>query len=475
MNMKNVERRLPLSRNQISPALLIGVLVIVAVAVFIAVLIPGRATINNNISGNNYVEAGEAGNAIIASGTVIIGISLDQYEARLKRKELEVRNELSQANAADKERIFFLQKQLNDIQRKLSNIQSSLEDYKFKLAKAEKTLGEFQHEMLPIEQVKQAQQALDKGDTAEAEKLFKRLLTQGMKNPNAAKAAAHQLSQLAFGRLDYETGEYYRQKAMELQSESADKVSPLKEPVSAPEQAIIETSPQNTVQTISGVLGGGGRGDRRWYVYHDLVSQGDYKKNGEWTNYMPKECGNTKAINTQFEVAPDDINPSIPAAGGNDFIKIHFNLPEDTDFCGIAVASFADYDGSKEKGPSNIAYNLDWAISLYYSVRGDRDGEKIEINSAIYGNEPYGDSAKSRFNCSLISLSSSKWNTYCCDLTDRTVNQNTDGLPQVLKRVISPFALYYKASYNKGRREATIYLDEIYFSNKKCPTIPPLN
>jgi seryl-tRNA synthetase len=108
--------------------------------------------------------------SISASG-VTIGISLEQCEAGLKRREQEVRAELSQANAADKDKIALLEKQLAEIQAKLKNPESALEWWKAKLAQAYKAFDDLKREVLP-EQIKQAQEALAKGETADAEKLF---------------------------------------------------------------------------------------------------------------------------------------------------------------------------------------------------------------------------------------------------------------------------------------------------------------
>jgi hypothetical protein len=64
------------------------------------------------------------------------GITLEQYEAGLKRREQEIRSELVQANAADKEKRALLEKQLSDIQAKLANSDAALQNYKSKLAQA---------------------------------------------------------------------------------------------------------------------------------------------------------------------------------------------------------------------------------------------------------------------------------------------------------------------------------------------------
>jgi tetratricopeptide (TPR) repeat protein len=157
--------------------------------------------------------ASTGGIAVVATGSVTIGISLEQYEAGLKRREQEVRAELSEANAADKSKIALLETQLTAIQAKLKNLESALEEYKAKLAQAYKAFDDLKREVLP-EQIKQAQEALTRGETANAKKLFSQVLTQGTEN---AAEAAFQLSQLAYGRVDYQTAYRYLEQAVDLQ------------------------------------------------------------------------------------------------------------------------------------------------------------------------------------------------------------------------------------------------------------------
>jgi seryl-tRNA synthetase len=103
---------------------------------------------------------------------------LEQYEAGLKRREQEVRAELGQVSAADKSRIALLEKQLTEIQAKLKNPEGALEEYKAKLAEAYKAFDDLKREVLP-EQIKQARDALTKGETAIAEELFRQVLSRG--------------------------------------------------------------------------------------------------------------------------------------------------------------------------------------------------------------------------------------------------------------------------------------------------------
>ena len=110
----------------------------------------------------------------------------DKLNAWTATMEQEVRAELSEANAADKYKFALLERQLTEIQAKRKNPESALEEYKAKLAQAYKAFDDLKREVLP-EQIKQAQEALAKGETANAEKLFSQVLTRGTEN--AAEAA----------------------------------------------------------------------------------------------------------------------------------------------------------------------------------------------------------------------------------------------------------------------------------------------
>jgi hypothetical protein len=108
--------------------------------------------------GNVSPTASTGGIAVVATGSVTIGIPLERYEAGLRRMEQEVRAELSEANAADKYKFALLERQLTEIQAKRKNPESALEEYKAKLAQAYKAFDDLKREVLP-EQIKQAQEA----------------------------------------------------------------------------------------------------------------------------------------------------------------------------------------------------------------------------------------------------------------------------------------------------------------------------
>ena len=181
-----------------------------------------KPPISNVSASNGGIASGGAvtigGNAIVqtGSGTITIGYTLAQIETELKQREQAVRTELAQANKADKDKIANLEKQLADIQAKLNNPEDALEAYKTKLAQAYQAIDTLKREVLP-EQIKQAQQTLTQGNTADAEILFKQVLARGTEN---AAQAAYQLGELAENRVAYASAEGYFSKAAQLQPDN---------------------------------------------------------------------------------------------------------------------------------------------------------------------------------------------------------------------------------------------------------------
>jgi tetratricopeptide (TPR) repeat protein len=166
--------------------------------------------------GNVSPTASSGGIAVVSTAPVTIGITLEQYEAGLERKEQETRAELAQASAEDKDKIALLEKELTDVQAKLKNPEAALEEYKNKLVQAYQALDDLKQE-IPLNQLEQAQQALAKGQSGDAEKLFQKVLSQGKEK---AAEAAYQLAQLAYGRIDYAAAYQYFKEAADLQPDN---------------------------------------------------------------------------------------------------------------------------------------------------------------------------------------------------------------------------------------------------------------
>ncbi len=144
------------------------------------------------------------------------GITLEQFKTDLKQKEQAICSELSKTSAAHKEKDELLEIQLANIQNTLKNPLSAFADYKNRLNEAFKVLDDLKNEVSP-EQIQQAQVALMKGQTGEAEQAFYLVLTQG--KGNAAKVA-YQLGQLSYGRIDYTSADRYYRQAKQLQPDN---------------------------------------------------------------------------------------------------------------------------------------------------------------------------------------------------------------------------------------------------------------
>jgi tetratricopeptide (TPR) repeat protein len=142
------------------------------------------------------------------------GISLKEYEESLKRREQEIREEIKEAQEKDQEKIQILEMQLNAVSNKLGNPEQDLEDHKKLLAGTEQAL-ERQPGLLP-EELEQAKDALNMGNTDKAEELFEKVLKIEGKSIERAAEASYQLGLLARDRVDYETAWEVLSRAVEL-------------------------------------------------------------------------------------------------------------------------------------------------------------------------------------------------------------------------------------------------------------------
>ncbi|MCA1850495.1 MAG: hypothetical protein LC672_05475, partial [Acidobacteria bacterium] len=144
--------------------------------------------------------------------TIHYGITPEQYEAGLRRKEQALRQEFAQLTTSDTQRQGVLEKELAAVQGKLNNLQAAYEEQKARLAQAQRALDDFKRDFPPDEVVR-AKEALAHNDTAGAEKLFTQALKTGSEK---AAEAAHQLGELANNRIELERAYSYFQKAAEL-------------------------------------------------------------------------------------------------------------------------------------------------------------------------------------------------------------------------------------------------------------------
>ena len=163
--------------------------------------------------GNVTATAAQGGVAVVATGPVTIGITLAEYEERIKKRERDLREEFASTSRTDKDRIALLEKQLAAAETLARSPEQSLEKYKALLADASRSLQQLEPKV-PAEELEGARQALARGDTAEAERLFQKLLAQ---DKVRAAEAAYQLGKLAESRIDYATAAKYFGEAVKLQ------------------------------------------------------------------------------------------------------------------------------------------------------------------------------------------------------------------------------------------------------------------
>jgi tetratricopeptide (TPR) repeat protein len=170
---------------------------------------------------NVTARAAQGGVAVVATGPVTIGITLKEYEERLRQRERQIREEsrkeYESTSQADKDRIILLQKQLAAAQAQLQSPEQGLEKYKEVLAGASASLGRL-GDKIPAVLLDRARQALARGDTVEAERLFEKVLGE---DKTRAAEAAYQLGQLAESRIDYATAAKYFAEAVRLAPQNA--------------------------------------------------------------------------------------------------------------------------------------------------------------------------------------------------------------------------------------------------------------
>ncbi len=126
-------------------------------------------------------------------GSVIIGYTIEQHEAALDRQEARIRADLERAHAAERA---LLQSELDEVCRRMVDLEGSFETRRRELAEAEAALRDM-GDGLPQAKLDAALAALAKGDSGKAEALFAQV--QAMEAAGVARAAraAHELGKLA--------------------------------------------------------------------------------------------------------------------------------------------------------------------------------------------------------------------------------------------------------------------------------------
>ena len=178
---------------------------------------PTVTATNGGVAAGGNVTAAPGGIVTGSNNTFNIGITLEQHEAMLKRREQAVRAELAQANGVDKAKVALLEKQLAAAEAKLQNPEQSLAETNRTFAGANNALAKLKGDV-PADQLARAKQALQKGDADAAKTLFANVVQSGKQH---AAEAAFQLGELATNRIDYITAYQYYLESVRLQPENA--------------------------------------------------------------------------------------------------------------------------------------------------------------------------------------------------------------------------------------------------------------
>lgn len=161
----------------------------------------------------------EAGGDVITGDVLVVdGITPEQFAAGLKRREQEIRNELTQGRPTDKGK---LESQLDDTQARLQKPEAALAEHKATLDQAREALDKLEGGFSQQE-LAQANEGLEKGDPANAETLFRRILAVSgstvslVGSKEKAFTAALVLARFAEGRGDYQSALRYNKQVVEL-------------------------------------------------------------------------------------------------------------------------------------------------------------------------------------------------------------------------------------------------------------------
>jgi tetratricopeptide (TPR) repeat protein len=144
-------------------------------------------------------------------GDVRIGITLEEYEARLKVREKEVTERLEKAYAQQRK---LYESELEGIRQRLRDVKLSYQEYikdlKKRIVQLESIRGQ-----VPDEVLAQAQSALARGDAEQADALFKQIEDQAAATIKVAGEAAHQRCQIALDAIRYREAFVHCQRAVQ--------------------------------------------------------------------------------------------------------------------------------------------------------------------------------------------------------------------------------------------------------------------
>ncbi|GJL74646.1 M48 family metallopeptidase [Nitrosomonas sp.] len=179
---------------------------------------------HSEIPGDNIeqiVDQDPAGVVYTGAGNVRIGLTLQQYEAGLKRREKEVEIRYIKAHANDQRH---LEAQLYAIQNHLQGTQKSyrehIEDLRKRIAQLESIRGQLSDELL-----NQAQQALADGDNQRVDRLLHQMESQSASAKNVTAAANYQRCQIARDEIRYRQAFTLCQQAVQLEPDKINYLS----------------------------------------------------------------------------------------------------------------------------------------------------------------------------------------------------------------------------------------------------------
>lgn len=169
------------------------------------------------VNGSITASANNGSTAIVTTDSVTIGISLAEYEAGLRKKEQEVREELRKLGKDDTTKYTMLIAELAAAQSQLVELKHSYQEQKIKFAEAVRSIKLFKRD-LPPSQIKKAQQSLARGDMHTAEAILSEVLS---RSKNQASKAAHLLGFLAEQRISFDDAYRNYNTAVRLDSENS--------------------------------------------------------------------------------------------------------------------------------------------------------------------------------------------------------------------------------------------------------------
>ena len=146
------------------------------------------------------------------SGDINIGITLEQYETGLRKREQEVTRRLEKAHDKDKQ---LLEREKKEIQSRLHDLKRSYEehiaDLRKRITELESLRGKVADDLLD-----KARKALADGNTEKADKLFQRIEKQSQEAIDVAAEAAFQRGKIAYNEIRYQQAYEHFQRAYRL-------------------------------------------------------------------------------------------------------------------------------------------------------------------------------------------------------------------------------------------------------------------